>query len=97
MKSDEIKNLRNRLGMTQNEFGYLFSVTNGMVTQWEKGTKLPHKHIQLTMKQLANKLDNEKIGLSNASLYEKKQTEDIKNLLLFGGAIAVLIWAFSKD
>ena len=40
---DEIKNLRQALGLTQAEFSSKFSVSRGLVAQWETGKKSPTK------------------------------------------------------
>ena len=97
MKSDEIKLLRKRLGLTQNEFGHMFAVTGSIVTLWEKGVRVPDMYKQLSMIKIKEKLDKEKIGLENMSIYESEKKTEIKNMLLLGGAMAIIIWALNKD
>lgn len=97
MKAEEIKELRKRMGLSQNEFGHLFAVTGSVVTLWEKGVRVPDRFKAISMIQLKEKLDKEKIGLNNVSIYEQNRKEEIRKMLLLGGALAVLVWVFSKE
>src|SRR5690625_3538497 len=45
-----IKNIRQNLGMTQEEFGNLFDATRSNVSKWERGSSLPNKE---RLKQIA--------------------------------------------
>lgn len=97
MNNEDIKLLRKRMGLTQNEFGHLFAVTGSIVTLWEKGVRFPDMFKKAHMMKLKEKLDKEKIGLNNMSIYESEKKNEIKNMLLLGGAMAIIIWALNKD
>lgn len=63
-----IKNIRQNLGMTQEEFGNLFDATRSNVSKWERASSLPNKE---RLKQIA------KIGDMTVEelLYENINTE----------------------
>lgn len=60
MKADEIKKLRNKMGLTQQDFGVLVGVGPATVNRWEMGHAKPSrmavKSIQTIISQMNAKL-----------------------------------------
>lgn len=55
MNANEIKNLRNQLGLTQEAFAHKLGVSHFTITRWEKGT---HKPIPVFERKLIKLLKN---------------------------------------
>ena len=57
-KREEIKNIRERLGMTQDEFAKRIGVTVTTVSRWERGDSLPKSKVVIDkIKRLKNLVD----------------------------------------
>lgn len=77
MSPDEIRKLREEVGLTQRQFAQLLGVSHQTVISWEKGrTEPPPVHVEL-MKRWKNQL------------HQKEQRKRLKKLLTAGGALTV--------
>jgi putative transcriptional regulator len=57
-KREEIKNIRERLGMTQDKFAKRIGVTVTTVSRWERGDSLPKSKVVIDkIKRLKNLVD----------------------------------------
>ncbi|MBI4378687.1 MAG: helix-turn-helix domain-containing protein [Nitrospinae bacterium] len=57
-KREEIKNIRESLGMTQDEFARRIGVTVTTVSRWERGDSLPKSKVVIDkIKRLKNLVD----------------------------------------
>ena len=58
IKREDIKNIRERLGMTQEEFARKIGVTVTTVSRWERGDCLPKSRVVIEkLKRLKNLVD----------------------------------------
>ena len=64
MNSEQIKNLRHKLGDTQTEFATRFGVSRDAVAKWESGERIPSGAVQIIFDSLINntELTGNKIG-----------------------------------
>lgn len=85
---NEIRKLREKVGLTQRQFARLLGVTHQTVINWEKGrTEPPPVHVEL-MERWRNQL------------HQKEQRKRLKKLLTAGGALGVgllLDWLNGDD
>jgi len=85
---NEIRKLRDEVGLTQRQFARLLGVTHQTVINWEKGrTEPPPVHDEL-MERWRNQL------------HQKEQRKRLKKLLTAGGALGVgllLDWLVGDD
>jgi transcriptional regulator with XRE-family HTH domain len=93
MNQQEIKALRQKIGLTTTEFGNLFGVSHSTVVFWENGFREPiPQHMALLM-QLRGKIE----GIDEMSA---ATTEVLKKIALVGGLaggfIAFLAWLFAN-
>jgi transcriptional regulator with XRE-family HTH domain len=92
MNPEEIKNLRQKIGLTTTEFGNLFGVSHSTVVFWENGFRKPiPQHLALLM-HLKGKIE----GIDEMSA---ATTDVLKKIALVGGIaggfIAFLAWLFA--
>lgn len=52
MDKDDIKTLRNRMGLSMANFGKLFKVNYHTISSWEKGKNTPHEYNIDRLRQL---------------------------------------------
>jgi len=58
--SNLIKELRDKLGLTQEQFAHKIGVTFSTINNWEKGTRTPHPFLFQRLLEMA-----EEVGLKN--------------------------------
>ncbi|MDR8389908.1 helix-turn-helix domain-containing protein [Aliifodinibius sp. S!AR15-10] len=92
MESEDIRQLRQRLGWSLADFGRYFGVTAQAVLKWERGTAQPNDFALATMIQLRSGLD--------AAVGEQQKQQFINGLkraLLTGGILALLAYLFNQE
>ena len=52
MTQDEIRQLRQKLGLTQEEFARRLGVSWNTIARWETGTRKPGKFAQIVLRQM---------------------------------------------
>jgi putative transcriptional regulator len=55
LTADEIRELRERMGISQTEFGKLIGVDQKVVSRWERGENRPHRLYAEQLTKLAQK------------------------------------------
>jgi len=64
---DLIKELRDKLGLTQEQFAQKVGVTFSTINNWEKGTRTPHPFLFQRLMEMA-----EEAGLKNIENIKRK-------------------------
>jgi len=88
-----IRKLREDSGLTYQYFANIFAVTPQTIVNWETGKSSPSQYHLAGLLQLRNKIDRER-QMSKSS---EEISKNLKNLLITGGIIALLVWLFSSD
>lgn len=81
MDSNEIVELRRRLGLTQAEFGQLFGAHGMTVSKWERGVLMPTSYQAALMDQF-----------DRTAQQRADPSEQVKKLLVGAGVVAALVW-----
>lgn len=92
MESQEIKQLRQRLGWSLADFGRYFGVTAQAVLKWERGTARPNDLALAAMIQLRSRLDAAK-----GEQQKQQFINGLRNALLTGGIVALLAYLFNNE
>ena len=89
MKPDEIKKLRENIGLSQTQLAQLLAVSPSTISYWETGERNPQPIYEASIMQL------------NDKFYNSNKQDEIKEIILkfiiFGGLAAFLLWLFNKD
>jgi len=65
---EEIKKLRDDLGVTQRELAEIIGVTDAAVAQWEMGKRVPDRRAQAILQKLRERTSEEGASLAESLL-----------------------------
>lgn len=91
MAPNQIRELRDELGWTQNQMGTYLNISQVGIWRWESGQSAPDDYRGAMLWQLRERLDEAKA--------DQQKQEFIEGLKIAGAisAVALLAYLFSKD
>lgn len=87
LSPSEIREIRSRAGLTQDEFGRVFGVSKGTVSLWESGGRTPNEYHQAAISQFEKKV---------AEARQREELDEFVQFLLRGAAAAGVIWLLTQ-
>jgi DNA-binding transcriptional regulator YiaG len=87
LSPSEIRQIRDRAGLTQEDFGQVFGVAKTTVSLWESGSRRPTDYHQAAIRQFAKKVEEAE---------RKEELDEFVQMLVRGAAAAGVIWLLTQ-
>ena len=92
MTIKQIKHIRSELGWSQAQLADYMNISNALVGQWETGVRKPNEIHTRILNELESRLNR-----MQSDKKKQKFANDLANLALGGGIIALIVWLFKDE